>query len=275
MNTKKPKRASGEHKKVIILILIAIVLVSTIAALITGRSKKDSDGSARSQTDEESAQQNGEPIADETVSPEMQVQIEYLISQYRSAFEDADIEALKGLYHTDTVMNADVITAASNIIKKYKNTTCYIKPGRDSNSKVVFIYDDLKIDGIDTLIPNITYVCLLSDDDGGYYIYPGEYDNATSDYVYSSDIQKHINELMKDKEISALYSSVNSKITKAMNEDPDVKAFVDQLMQTKEPAKEATSETQNTKETSETQTEVQTETETSSDETLDTSEKEQ
>ena len=99
----------------------------------------------------------------------------------------------------------------------------------DSTSKVVFIYDDLKIDGIDTRIPNVAYVYVKQKDDGSYYIYPGEYDKATSDYVYSSDIQKYISELIKDEEINSLYASVNEKMSKAMNDDPKVKDFVQKL----------------------------------------------
>ena len=126
-------------------------------------------------------------------------------------------------------MNSDVITATSKIITGYENTACYIKDGMDDTSKVVFIYDDFKIADIDALIPNVSYVYLKQKADGTYFIYPGEYDQSTANYVYSSDIQKYISELIKDDDIKALYTSVNEKFSEPVSEDPKVKAFVDKL----------------------------------------------
>ena len=128
-------------------------------------------------------------------------------------------------------MNSDTIEATSQIIIGYENTTCYIKEGMDSNSKVVFIYDDLKVDGIETLIPNIAYVYMMQKEDGSYYIHPGEYDLNTSNYVYSSEIQKYISELIKENDIKTLYAETNEKFNQACNDDPDVRDFVDKLTQ--------------------------------------------
>lgn len=240
MKTTVPNRASGEHKKIIMIILIIIALVAIIAALIfnlTGKNKNKADGETQTFAETDSGLQTKEPLDSSTgnnetgapVAEDTQTQIEALILKYRTAFANGDIEALKNVYNTNDVMNSEVIAATSKIITGYENTACYIKDGMDSTSKVVFIYDDLKIDGIDTRIPNVAYVYVKQKDDGSYYIYPGEYDKATSDYVYSSDIQKYISELIKDEEINSLYASVNEKMSKAMNDDPQVKNFVQKL----------------------------------------------
>ena len=226
MKSTVPNHASGDRKKIALIILVTIALVAIIVALIYNLTS-DKDGASPVS---ESAGAGQESLADNGAdAPDMQTQIEDLIGRYRTAFAGADIEALKTIYNTDEVKNSDVIQAASKIITGYENTTCHIKDGLDETSKVVFICDDLKVDGIDTRIPNIAYVYVRQNSDGSYYIYPGEYDPASSDYVYSSDIQKYISEMIKDEDISALYASVNERMAAAIEADPQVRAFVEEL----------------------------------------------
>lgn len=235
MKTNVPKSAAGGHKKIVIIALAAIVLVAIVAAVIFSLSgKKKSENNANTNTTAGETQ-SGERETKETGTAqtestgEADAEITALIKQYRTAFATADINALKTLYNTDQVMNSDIITATAKIITGYENTQCYVKDGMDDTSKVVFIYDDFKIADIDTLIPNVSYVYLKQKADGTYYIYPGEYDQSTANYVYSSEIQKYISELIKEDDIKALYTSVNEKFSKIVAEDPKVKAFVDKL----------------------------------------------
>lgn len=235
MKTNVPKSAAGGHKKIIIIALAAIVLVAIVAAVIFSLSgKKKSENNANTNTIADETQ-SGESESKETGAAqtestgEADATITALIKEYRTAFATADINALKTLYNTDQVMNSDIITATAKIITGYENTKCYVKDGMDDTSKVVFIYDDFKIADIDTLIPNVSYVYLKQKADGSYYIYPGEYDQSTANYVYSSEIQKYISELIKEDDIKALYTSVNEKFSKIVAEDPKVKAFVDKL----------------------------------------------
>ena len=247
MKSTVPNHAPDERKKIILIILVTIALAAIIVALIfnlTGGNRETADQKVPDQTGTET-QSASESDAD-GASPDMQTQIDALIDDYRTAFASADIDALKTIYNTDEVMNSDVITATAQIITGYENTACYIKDGMDDTSKVVFIYDDLKIDGIDTLLPNISYVYVRQKDDGSYYIYPGEYDPASADYVYGSDIQKYISELIKNEDIRALYSDVNDRMAAVIEEDPQVKAFVDELTQSAGESETASSDTSET-----------------------------
>lgn len=233
MKTTVPNFASGEHKKIIMMILALIVVVAVIAALIvnfSGNGDTNTDTSAQSSQDTGGTAESGQDDTVPQLSDEqVQTQIEDLVARYRTAFVQADIETLKTLYNTDQILNSDVITATAQIITAYENTACYIKEGMDESSKVVFIYDDLKIDGIETLIPNISYIYVMQKDDGSYYIYPGEYSSSAADYVYSTEIQKYINERMSDSDIRELYTSTSEKLTQAMTQDSQVKSFVESL----------------------------------------------
>lgn len=239
MKTTVQNHASGEHKKIIMILLVIIAIVAIIAAIIfnlTGGNDTDTDTNSQTASEtgndaqnQESQGGSSEAGAGQTAGADAQAQIESLILQYRTAFAQADIESLKTIYNTSQVMNAEVITATAQIITGYENTVCYIKDGMDDTSKVVFIYDDLKISGIDTLIPNVAYVYVRQDENGSYYIYPGEYSDSVSDYVYSTDIQMYINDLIKEDDISEVYGQASDKLTKIMAEDPDAAAFIRQI----------------------------------------------
>ena len=223
------KNANNQPNFKIIAVLAVVIILAIILAVIFSKPEKKNKDSETSQATE-STLETLETKSEEEIAME-NASIEVLVSQYRDAFEDADIEALKTIYNTEDVMNSSTIEATAKIIIGYENTTCYIKDGMDANSKVVFIYDDLKVDGIKTLIPNIAYVYMMQRDDGSFYIYPGEYDLNTANYVYSSEIQKYISELIKDNDIKKLYAETNEKFNQACSEDPDVQAFVDKLTQ--------------------------------------------
>ncbi len=223
------KNTNNQQNIKIIAVLAVVILLAIILAVIFSKPGKDTKESETSKVTE-SELETLETKSEEEIAME-KASIEVLVSQYRDAFEDADIEALKIIYNTDDVMNSSTIEATAKIITGYENTLCYIKDGMDANSKVVFIYDDLKVDGIKTLIPNIAYVYMMQKDDGSFYIYPGEYDLNTANYVYSSEIQKYISELIKDNDIKKLYAETNEKFNQACSEDPDVQAFVDKLTQ--------------------------------------------
>ena len=278
------RNVTGNHKTIIIIVLSVVVVVAIVAAVVfnmthkSGNNQQTNDTSSAAQTSDQTnasdagAQtESGITVGTDEDPTAVKTAIETLVGQYRQAFADADIEKLKMIYNTDQVMDAETITAAAQIITGYENTKCYIKDGMDASSRVVFIYDDLKINGIETLVPNIAYVYVRRSDDGTWYIDPGTYDTASADYVYSSEIQKYISELIKEKDISKLYTTVSEKFNKLCEEDPQVKAFMDKLnaadagqsqseaqtgagesVQTDESAQPAESETKQTEETSQT-----------------------
>ena len=106
MKTTVPNRASGEHKKIIMIILIIIALVAIIAALIfnlTGKNKNKADGGTQTFTETDSGLQTKEPLDSSTgnnetgapVAEDTQTQPEALILSTVQPFANGDIEALK------------------------------------------------------------------------------------------------------------------------------------------------------------------------------------
>ena len=77
-------------------------------------------------------------------------EVNALIERYREGLTSGDINILKEVYDSTESMSTDVVTSTSEIIESYSDTVCYTKRGLEDNSYFVFIYDNLKINGIDT-----------------------------------------------------------------------------------------------------------------------------
>jgi len=168
----------------------------------------------------------------ETISgadDEVEAAIVSLVRQYRAACASGDTAAIAKLYNLTEVKNPHTFMAVATIITGYQNTACYIRPGLDDASKVVFIYDDLKLADFDTLVPNLSYVYVRAATDGSFYIYPGEYDEASMSYVYDKDILELIDNLEGDTEIAGLVKTVNEKFAQTCESNSALKDYIDQL----------------------------------------------
>lgn len=220
------KTDNNQPKMIVIIVLSVIVIVSVIVAVfmnLTGKRKMPADSESQNTTDSIVVTENTED------KEKLEADINTLIRQYRAAFASADTDAIARIYHTDDVKTKDTIKATAQIITGYQNTVCYIRKGLDDNSKVVFIYDDLKLADIDTLVPNLSYVYARRDDTGAWYIDPGTYDEASMSYVLDKEIRSYIDDLSSDSEISALVDSVNKKFAEACKNNEALKAFMDKL----------------------------------------------
>jgi len=248
MSSREQKNKSDNFKMILIIVLSIVVLVSVLVAIFVNLKNREGNVSASQSDNTETV------LVNETVDlKNNQAKITELIVNYRKAFASGDIAALETIYSTDEVMDADTIRATANIIKGYENTTCYIKDGASENTYVVFVYDDLEIADIETLVPNLTYVYVMQSSDGSYYIYPGEYDTETSKYYFSDDIQSHIEKLITDEDIKNLYADINKKFTKLCEENEDLENFVQKISNTSTTNETNDSETVNQTDTANTQ----------------------
>lgn len=228
MSSREQKNKPDNIKVILIIVLSIVVIASALVVIfINLKSREGSKPADQSNNNAETV------LVNETIDlGNNKVEITELILDYRKAFASGDIDALAKIYNTEQVMDADTIKATANIINGYENTTCYIKDGNEKNTYVVFIYDDLKIVDIETLVPNLTYVYVMQDSDGGYYIYPGEYDTESSKYYYSDEVQSHIEQLITDEDIKTLYADVNEKFVKLCEENEDLENFVQKISNT-------------------------------------------
>lgn len=153
-----------------------------------------------------------------------------LVRQYRAALATGDTDTLASLFKLDTLKNPTTYTGMAEVITGYQNTECCIMDGMDDTSKVVFIYDDLTLAGIDVAVPNVTAICVRMDASGQLYIDPGTYDEDNFTYQYDADTLAYINNLKGVGDAADLVRKANEKFEEACNTDPQLKQLISDMM---------------------------------------------
>ncbi len=236
------------RNSILIAVLSLVVIISSIAGVMVNLGRKSTDANA-------SGQQVSPDATIEVVENNNNLElnkypeVNELIESYRRAFLSGDTELLKKVYNSDQDINAEILTATSQIIESYENTQYYTKRGINSGEYAVFVYDELKLSGIDTLAPNLSVFYVKPADNGSLYIYRGNYNAATGTYVYEDEVQNYINDLYKDADVSELIATVNTRMDSACANDSDLMDFMERIrtrtpVETPVPESETQAETQ-------------------------------
>lgn len=153
-----------------------------------------------------------------------------LVRQYRAALATGDTETLATLFNTDALQSPGTYTGMAEVITGYQNTECCIMDGMDDTSKIVFIYDDLTIAGIDVPVPNVTAICVRMSASGQLYIDPGTYDEDSFSYKYDDETLAYINNLKGVGDAADMVRKANEKFEEACNTDPQLKQFISDMI---------------------------------------------
>lgn len=161
--------------------------------------------------------------------------INELVQNYLSALVKCDMDTLsKYVTDTDTI-DLKTLQKQSEYIEDYKNIECYTLNGKVEGSYIVYVYEELKIIGIDTLAPGMIRLYITTTEDGKLYIASGTTDDDTSNYINSTS---------KNEEVIELIKSVNLKLTEAQASDADLKKFINNISEITEKAETAISESE-------------------------------
>lgn len=252
---------TNRSKTILVVILSVIVIAAVIAGIVFSMKNKSQNKQAAAQTTE-SVVINEDEVSKDRLLEDKYPEVNNLIKKYREALTSGDVEALKTIYNTTDEISNDVLSSTSKIIEGYSNTVCYTKKGLEKGSYFVFIYDDLKINGIKTPAPNLTMVYVKTAENGDLYIYRGEKNTSTSVYEYDKETQDYIQKLYEDEEVKDLMATVYEKKEAACAKDEALRNFIDGLSSpTSDVIEETESETTDADETLETEEIVDEETE--------------
>ena len=151
---------------------------------------------------------------------EIKAEIDNLINTYynRSGNKDgADSETAEQSAENAKTAGNDKI---NEIIEEYRNIKNYVKPGLDSDSYVVFTTYEIKVVNIDTLVPGMSSLSVVRDENGNL---------AVEDETDNKKLNEHIQKLAKEKDIKEIVKKVNSKLTAAIKKDNSLQVFIDYL----------------------------------------------
>ena len=251
---------ANKSKTILVVILSIVALAAVIAGIVLFMRNKSEDKQAEIAQTRETVVIDEDEVANDRLLKDKYPEVNQLVTEYRKALTDGDVEALKKIYNTTDNISNDVLASTSKIIEGYSNTVCYTKKGLEDGSYFVFIYDDLKISGINTPAPNLTMVYVKTADDGSLYIYRGEKDAKTGAYVYDQTTDEYIQTLYTDAEVKDLMATVYQAKESASAKDEGLRNFLDGLTS---PTSDATTETESETSTDETSAdEAETEAET-------------
>lgn len=265
------KNMTMNRNSILIIILSVIVVVAAAAGLVMNLGSKEANKGTKNTSNSSTAESSINVDENTNALVENKYpEVNALIANYRKAFQEGDTDLLKQVYNSDQEINADVLTATSQIIEDYQNTQYYTKRGLNSGEYVVFVYDELKLADIKTLAPNLSVFYVKTADDGSLYIYRGDYNAATGSFQYDEKTQNYINQIYQDQDVMDLISTVNTKMDSACANDSSLMEFMQKVRSKTNVATSAADSDTTSTESGQSETESATETETQTESASET-----
>lgn len=141
--------------------------------------------------------------------------IEGIVKKYYSAEEFSE-----ELLVNDADKVKEAITEKRNGIEDYKDIKVLVRKGLEKDTFVAFTSYNTKFINIETLAPGMSVIYIVPDDEGKLSI---------QDTPKNKDLAEHINNLLKEEEITSLVDTVNSGFAEALEKDENLKTFVEKL----------------------------------------------
>lgn len=204
------------------LILVVGVILSSILLGNNSSAKKDNTTKQAGETEQAEQEQTQTPEDDFDFDTENYPEITELVQLYYKARLTGDMSSIEKYVDNIEDVNMSDIKANNQFIKKYNNIECYLKPGLDQDTYVVYVYYEIKFKNIETLAPGIDVLYVIRDSDtGSVFIHNGANANA--------DIKSYIDALTQDEEVSALYERANNALNEAIQADQALSDFYNAL----------------------------------------------
>lgn len=164
--------------------------------------------------------------------------VNHLVENYLAAIAKCDTETLDKLVSDSSFIDVNDLQQQSEYIEEYRNIECYTKEGLEEGSYIVYVYEELKLLGIDTLAPGMIRLYVATGEDGKPYIVSGTIDDKTNDFIQ---------ETSKDEDVVKLFSSVNDKFDVAVAADAELREFLEKIQKGIQEAEETISEAKKSK----------------------------
>ena len=206
------------------ILIVLVLLFFGIKALTSVFSKDDepktqaeepvesSDDAEKEETQDEKKDEN---VLQKNAYPEANS----LIDSFYTAWGQKNVEQMKELTDSFDATDEAKVSNAS-YIENYSNVTVYTKQGLTEDSFVVFVSYDLKFTDVETAAPGLSQLYVMKNDEDRFIIH-----NDDS----NEEINAYMAEVTQDADVQALITEVETRLNEAMDADPELKAFEEQL----------------------------------------------
>ena len=206
------------------ILIVLVLLFFGIKALTSVFSKDDEpktqaeepvESSDDAEKDETQDEKKDEHVLQKNAYPE----VNSLIDSFYTAWGQKNVEQMKELTDSFDATDEAKVSNAS-YIENYSNVTVYTKQGLTEDSFVVFVSYDLKFTDVETAAPGLSQLYVMKNDEDRFIIH-----NDDS----NEEINAYMAEVTQDADVQALITEVETRLNEAMDADPELKAFEEQL----------------------------------------------
>jgi hypothetical protein len=211
------------YKKLIVFFSFGILLIGfgTVSLVSSGFSAYFSESeSGESSSVSSPAAFTSIQAVDGKSSGEIETELTELVETYFQAKQQVDMDAIADCVSNVQHVDEKKLLTESAYVEDYKNIQCTVMDGAVSGSYRVYVYYDVKIYDIDTLVPSLNALYIKQNDDGKFEIYLG---------ALNSKEQKYIDRLDQSDKVNRLVLSVQSRLETVVSEDEDVRDFYEML----------------------------------------------
>lgn len=201
--------------------ILLIVLVIALTVRVCSGGKKEEDTPKETQNTEQQITPTETPQKEEEdTNPltENDGEVATLIKEYYKAFGEKDIEGLQKIVTDLSPTDEAKIENAKDYIEGYEVTKVYTKAGLEENSYVAYACYELKCSGIETAVPMLSQLYVVTDNDGKLLINASEENNA--------EVKEYMVEQQKDADVVELKRTVKEAYDKAQEEDEALAEFL-------------------------------------------------
>jgi len=148
-------------------------------------------------------------------------EIEAFVKDYYVAKSVCDIEKIKEMSSDPAkVMTLEELQKETEYVEDYRNIKCYVKKGIEEGSYIVFIYSEIKFNGIVTLAPGLSRDYLITDSEGNLKSFWGEMDPV---------LRAYYDERLDDEDVKELRAYTEEKALEAKKADESLKTLWEYL----------------------------------------------
>lgn len=204
------------------ILLVVLVLFLGVRACSGG--KENTDKQKEQQTVQEvtpTPVPKEEDVEEEDVNPlvENDAEVADLIKEYYKAFGEKDIDGLKNIVTELSPTDEAKITNAKEYIEGYEVTKVYTKAGLKEDTYVAYACYEMKCSGIETTVPMLSQLYVVTDEDGSFVVSASEDEDVTS----------YMEAQLKDEDVQELKKSVQKANEQAQENDEALAEFLSGL----------------------------------------------
>lgn len=147
-------------------------------------------------------------------------ELDTLVQRYYTAKQQVDMDTIAGCVSNVGHIDEKKLMTESEYVEDYRNISCKILDGATKGAYRIYVYYEVKIFNIDTLIPSLNALYIKQDDQGSFKIY--------LDTLKSGE-QKYIDKLDNSKQVQDLVKSVQKQLETVISQDSEVRGFYEML----------------------------------------------